>query len=513
MWITFDIEGLKEGKNMLTKRQKQVLEFIKKFIKEHDYAPSLEEIKKHLKLSSVSTAHFHILNLEKEGYLKKDKNEPRTIELKEEKKERLVNIPLIGTIAAGQPIEAIANPETIKVQKNLLSKSGEHFALRVQGNSMIEEGIFDSDMVVIKKQVTAENGETVVALINDNEVTLKKLYREKSRFRLQPANPSIKPIFTKNLVIQGKVISIIRNFEELKTERSRENIGDKKLNISYQRSCECFSNHINCLTAKEWMKNQIAIWEFSYEKRDIRDKNIHPAVFPVALPAKCIKLFTHKGELVLDPFSGIGTTLVAAKDLDRNAVGFDLSQKYTDFTNERLSQTPLFSNSRQIVVCDDALNIPNYIEENSIALTVTSPPYANMLNRPRRNKSMRGDTRINEHFKKVQQYSNNPRDLGTMEPKKFADALGEIYAKILPLLKPRGHCVINITDLWQDNKRFPLHLYVIEALEKVGYELRNTIIWDRRNLVNNIGIFGWPSNYITLGTTMEYILDFWRPSK
>ena len=99
---------------------------------------------------------------------------------------------------------------------------------------------------------------------------------------------------------------------------------NKKLEIPSQRTCSCKSNHINCLTAKEWVKSQVGIWEFFYEKRDIRDKDVHPAVFPIALPAKCIQIFTHKGELVLDPFVGIGTTLIAARDLGRNAVGFDL---------------------------------------------------------------------------------------------------------------------------------------------------------------------------------------------
>ena len=288
---------------------------------------------------------------------------------------------------------------------------------------------------------------------------------------------------------------------------------NKKLDINYKRICNCGRTHINCLTAKEWLKNQIALWEFYYEDRDIRDRDIHPAVFPIALPKKCIELFTHKGELVLDPFVGVGTTLVAAKDTGRNAVGFDLNKRYIEFTKKRLSQQKLSDDTKQIAICDDAINIPDYLEEDTISLCVTSPPYANMLNRPRLNKSLMGKARYYAQYKKVQQYSDNPRDLGTMEPKKYAEELGEIYKKILSLLKPKAHCVINITDLWWENKRIPLHIYVIEAMKKVGYELRNTIIWDRRNLVNGAGIFGWPSNYITLGTTFEYILDFWRPPK
>lgn len=505
---------------MFTKRQKQILDYITKYIKKNDYAPSLEEIRKHFKLSSVATVHQHIETLRGKGYLRKIENQPRSIEInKKQIDSDLVMIPLLGAIAAGKPIEAVEDKQTIEVPKSQLSKSGEHYALQVRGDSMIDEGIFDGSTVIIRKQPMVENGETAVALINGNEVTLKKIYREKNGFRLQPANPEMKPIFAKELMIQGKVVSIIRNFNELNNKlelntkkNPKENIGkNKKLHISSKKTCNCPPNHINCLNAKNWMKNQVAVWEFSYEKRDIRDKDIHPAVFPIGLPSRCIELFTHKGELVLDPFAGIGTTLLAAKDLARNAVGFDLSKKYIDFTKERLNQSSLFSSNKQIPVRDDAINIPNYLEENSVSLSITSPPYANMLNRPRKNKSLRGDLRNNKHYDKIQQYSNDPRDLGTMEPRVFAEALGEIYKKILPLHKPGAHCVINITDLWWENKRIPLHLYTIEALEKAGYKLRNTIIWDRRNLVNGVGIFGWPSNYITLGTTFEYILDFWRP--
>ena len=510
---------------MLTKRQKQILDYIAKYIKENDYPPSLEEIKDYFKLSSISTVHQHIENLQVKGYLKKIENQPRSIEINKKKSvSDLIDIPLLGTIAAGEPIEAFENPETIKVPKSQLSKSGEHFALKVQGDSMIDEGIFDGDTVIIRKQPDTENGETVVALINGDEATLKKIYKEKNGFRLQPANPSLKPIFTKELTVQGKVVSIVRSFEELKekinSKERREvqknetpNKRSKKINVPFEKICDCPLNHINCLNAKQWMKNQVAIWEFSYEKRDIRDKNTHPAVFPIGLPARCIELFTHRGELVLDPFVGIGTTLVAVRDLERNAVGFDLSKEYINFTKKRLSQSNLFPKTKQIAICDDAINIPSYLNENIVSLSVTSPPYANMLNRPRANKSLRGDLRNNQHYKKIQQYSKNPRDLGTMKPKKFAEAMGEIYEKLLPLHKPGAHCVINITDLWWENKRIPLHLYIVEALEKAGYELRNTIIWDRRNLVNKAGIFGWPANYITLGTTFEYILDFWRPPK
>lgn len=286
-----------------------------------------------------------------------------------------------------------------------------------------------------------------------------------------------------------------------------------KISIGYKRTCRCPPSHINCLTAKDWIQGQVAIWEFFYEKRDIRDKNIHPAVFPIALPAKCIKLFTHEGELVLDPFVGSGTTLLAAQDLNRNAVGFDLKKEYIAFARSRLTQTRLSRETQQIAIQDDAHNIPQYLEKEIVSLCVTSPPYANMLNRRRLNKSIRGNLRQNEYYLQVQQYSNDPLDLGTMNTSQYANALEEIYHGILPLMRPKAHCVINVTDLWWENKRVPVHVYVIEALQRAGFELRNIMIWDRRNLVNKVGIFGWPSNYITLGTTFEYILDFWKPPK
>lgn len=285
---------------------------------------------------------------------------------------------------------------------------------------------------------------------------------------------------------------------------------NKKIEIPYKRICTCPPTHINCLTAKEWVKSQVGIWEFFYEKRDVRDKRVHPAVFPIGLPAKCIELFTHKGELVLDPFAGIGTTLLAAQDLVRNSVGFDLKKEYVKFTKKRLGQQRL-SKTEQIVICDDAHNIPQYLEKETVALCVTSPPYANMLNKPRLNKSMRSDDRNNKHFMQVQQYSKDKRDLGTMEHDEFARNLTEIYKGILPLMKPRGHCVINVNDVWRDNRRHPTHVYVVDALQKAGFELRNILIWDKRNLVNGVGIFGWPSNYIKLGATFEYVLDFWKP--
>jgi DNA modification methylase len=257
----------------------------------------------------------------------------------------------------------------------------------------------------------------------------------------------------------------------------------------------------------------VAIQSFYYTGRDVRDKNVHPAVFPISLPAHFINLLTHEGELVLDPFVGIGTTLIAAQDLRRNAVGFDLKKEYVETARKRVAQSRLGSHTQQIAIFDDAHNIPKYLEENTVALCITSPPYANMLNRPRLNKSIRGNLRQNDQYLKVQQYSDDPRDLGTMNHKDYSKALEEIYSGILPLMKSKAHCIININDVWWRNRRYLTHVHAIEALQRAGFEFRNTFIWDKRDLVNRVGIFGWPNNFISLGATMEYILDFWKPSK
>jgi len=283
----------------------------------------------------------------------------------------------------------------------------------------------------------------------------------------------------------------------------------RKIPIEHTKTCDCKPNHLNCLTAKEWLKCQLGVWQFTYQRRDVRDRNLHPATFPISLASKVISLFTHEGELVLDPFVGSGTTLVAAQDLNRNAIGFDLQHRYIRLCQQRLGANNLFNQSQQIAVQDDAHNIPYYIEPETVSLIWTSPPYSNLLDRRRKNKSRRD--RKTEQLGKIEQYSQDPRDLGTMPLQPYTEAMGEIFERLLPLLKPKGHCVINVPDMWWKNKRITIHAALITELRKRGYELRNTIIWDRTNIVNRVGIFGWPSNYITMGTTFEYLLDFWRP--
>lgn len=227
---------------MLTKRKIQTLNFIKKFVKKHDYAPSFEEIKKHLKLSSVSTVHFHVQALQDMGYLRKDENQPRSLDVFFEQK--LAQLPILGTIAAGKPIEALENKENIAVPQYRIKNNQYYFALRVSGESMLDENINDGDIVIVKSQQTADNGQKVVALLNNHEVTLKKLYKKKGFAHLEPANPKFKPIIVPyaNLKIQGVVVDIIKKLQKNSSETNAETAMPKK--ISYKGITSSSAFHI-----------------------------------------------------------------------------------------------------------------------------------------------------------------------------------------------------------------------------------------------------------------------------
>jgi len=199
---------------MLTKRPKEVLDFVKSYSKKNGYSPSLQEIQRQLKLASVSTAHFHISRLQKAGYITRQNGKARSIEASS--MGAMVKIPLLGVIAAGEPIEVMESRETIVIPKNRLPRSGEVYALRVQGDSMIDEGVNDGDAILVKKQNVAENGDKVVALLNGNEATLKTFYKEKGRIRLQPANKNYGPIIIKGgqeFALQGILLDVIKTNE------------------------------------------------------------------------------------------------------------------------------------------------------------------------------------------------------------------------------------------------------------------------------------------------------------
>lgn len=192
----------------LTKKQTDFLNFLKDFIDKNNYAPSYREIAKTLGFSSVATVAEYVNILEQKGHLTKEGACARAIQLTPSWDERVFEIPLVGIIAAGKPIEAIRTNETIDIPRDMMGANV--FALKVSGDSMIEDGIYDGDYVIIEKTNQPKNGDIVVALIDNDNVTLKRFFREKRRIRLQPANKTYKPIYTRRAIVQGRVKGVIR---------------------------------------------------------------------------------------------------------------------------------------------------------------------------------------------------------------------------------------------------------------------------------------------------------------
>ena len=200
----------------LTRRQSEILEFLKTHINDHGYAPSFEEIAEKFGFASLATVHEHLTNLERKGYIRKSYNESRSIEMvPEDGTVSALELPLLGTVAAGLPIEAIETKESLAVPLDMARPGKDNFVLKVEGNSMIDEQIRDGDYIVVSSQPTASDGEVVVALVNGDSATVKRLYREPgNRIRLQPANASMDPIFVNadEVAIQGVVVGLIRRF-------------------------------------------------------------------------------------------------------------------------------------------------------------------------------------------------------------------------------------------------------------------------------------------------------------
>ncbi len=198
----------------LTKRQREILDYLNDFIQQHGYAPSLEEVGRRFGLSSLATVHKHLTNLQDKGFIKRAWNRSRSVELIPARiGGRALELPLLGYVAAGRPIEAITSTETITVPEALVGKR-DTYVLRVKGDSMIDEQIRDGDFVIVEDRKTATNGEMVIALLAGADVTLKKFYKEQDQVRLQPANPTMAPIVVPaaEVQVQGVVIGVMRRY-------------------------------------------------------------------------------------------------------------------------------------------------------------------------------------------------------------------------------------------------------------------------------------------------------------
>ena len=198
---------------MITKRQKELLDYVRGYIAKNGYAPTLEEIGRHFSLASLATVHKHLTNLERKGRIRRHANQSRALEVVPDPTVgRAVQVPLLGRVAAGTPIEPVETPETVTLPEELLGR-GETFALRVRGDSMIGDGILDGDLVVVESRPTADNGSTVVALVR-GDATVKRIYRERGRVRLVAANERVAPIVARadEVQIRGVVIAVLRRY-------------------------------------------------------------------------------------------------------------------------------------------------------------------------------------------------------------------------------------------------------------------------------------------------------------
>ena len=199
----------------LTKRQREILDYLNDFIQQHGYAPSLEEIGRRFGLSSLATVHKHLTNLQDKGFIRRAWNRSRSVELMPSRGAgRAVEVPMLGFVAAGAPIEAVPGTESIAIPESLVSGRRDTYVLRVKGDSMIDEQIRDGDWVVVEDRKSADNGEMVIALVGGQDATLKKFYKENGRVRLQPANPTLQPIFVDpdTVQIQGVVVGVMRKY-------------------------------------------------------------------------------------------------------------------------------------------------------------------------------------------------------------------------------------------------------------------------------------------------------------
>jgi repressor LexA len=198
--------------NTLTKRQQEIFEYVKTYAREHGYPPTVRDIGKAIGLTSSSTVHAHLANLEKLGVLKRDPTKPRAIEVLVDKAKSVVTpngLPLVGQVAAGQPVLADENIEEYVPVPQIAGGDEGEFVLRVKGDSMKDAGIFDKDYVVVRPQSTATNGQIVVAML-EGEATVKRFFKEKSRVRLQPENDALEPIYARDVEILGRVVGVCR---------------------------------------------------------------------------------------------------------------------------------------------------------------------------------------------------------------------------------------------------------------------------------------------------------------
>ncbi len=255
----------------------------------------------------------------------------------------------------------------------------------------------------------------------------------------------------------------------------------------------------NDLNGKEWLKYSISIW--SDIRKTKEEANLHhPAIFPVELASRLIKIFTSgENELIFDPFAGIGSTLVAAKQEGKNSIGFELNPDYVKIANQRLMELTLFeeNKSSHIIYNEDSRKILNLIMEETVDLVITSPPYWNVLNEKR--------TADN---KEIRKYSDENKDIGNIEDyRDFLKELQKIFLNVYKVQKRNSFCCVIVMDIRKKDKFYPFHIDIVSFMQEIGYLFEDIIIWDRKQEYNNFRPLGYPFVF-RVNKVHEYILIF-----
>ena len=264
------------------------------------------------------------------------------------------------------------------------------------------------------------------------------------------------------------------------------------------------AERMNNFTGKEWLQNSFSIWR-EIKKNSEERKLKHPAMFPSALAEKLISIFTKDdGEVILDPFLGIGSTLLAAHKLNKQGIGFDLSKEFCDISKERLSnhKQELEDDKKrfpQKIRCKDSRKLSKFVEENSVDLCINSPPYWNILNQRR-----------TVDKKEIRNYSEKKEDLGNVEDyEKFLSELKKVYSEVYKVLKPNKRCCVVAMDIRKKSKFYPFHIDITRIMEEIGFELEEFIIWDRQHEYNNMKTLGYPWVF-RVNKVHEFICVFWK---
>jgi DNA modification methylase len=254
---------------------------------------------------------------------------------------------------------------------------------------------------------------------------------------------------------------------------------------------------LNELDGKTWERYSISIWEIVKSREESKLK--HPAMFPVELCRRFIEIYTRKGDVVLDPFMGSGSAIIAARDLERKGIGFDINSDFVELAKKRLSQQKLIHLGVEDsdIYCEDAKNLLKYVKPNSVDLVITSPPYWNIHTRKR-----------TADYKEPRPYSSLERDLGNISDfNKFMDELKSIFEKVHVVLKGGKRCVVIVMDIRQGSYFIPFHMSITNMMTEIGFILEDIIIWDRRKEYSNLRPLGYPYVFI-VNKIHEYILIF-----